>query len=105
MKTFSLYRSSKSLLSFLLVSVLGFGGMGKLHATHEAWQIDKAEEIESIGSESQSEVQEGIEAEEKFLSQDFELFQAEPNRYFIEGRRANLDLHPLIGIDPPPEQR
>jgi len=104
MKISMLYKFSNSLLSFIIISILGLNGTGTLHAQTTELKADLAKEVESLESDQQSEVQEGNELDKDYAELDMAVAFSPVKLYHGNCRDFLLNARELISIDPPPER-
>ena len=74
-----------------------------LHAQTTELKADLAEEVESLESEEQSEVQEGNELDKDYVELVMAVALSPTQEYYRNSRNFLLNARELISIDPPPE--
>ncbi|MEM8887676.1 MAG: hypothetical protein AAGD28_06785 [Bacteroidota bacterium] len=99
-----LYKFSNSLRSFIIISILGLNGTTMLHGHTTELKADLAEEVESLESEEQSEVQERNELDKDYVEMLMAVALSPFQEYYRNSRNLLLYARELISIDPPPER-
>ena len=104
MEISTLYKFSKSLLSFILISLLGLNGSGLLHAENLEFKADLAEEVESLESEQETEEKEGDQLEKDYVNAGIVSAFQPCKAVYANKQKLPLTARELISIDPPPER-